>query len=295
MNQVNKEGVSIQAAKKERMRVVDTLVERDQRLFKQVCIWDAINPDTTDSKIDNAAINVLFQSIHEQQNLQVGSLKVVGSNLTRYLEAESVREARLQTLIAKISEISSNYATVGETFKQRIIVKKFLTSLPLRFVHIVATLEQILDLKTVGLEDVVGRLKAYERTKDEEIQSVDQEEGDEEPVGIGVRVEVKVETMAKTGESEITPNNKAMKNERVKIGQSYNVTDVTRWVISPPLILNERRKKNITEGKETLMMLQQVDESVYLNKEKVLPSQYESKGPEEGIWYLDNGASNHMT
>ncbi|GKE69517.1 hypothetical protein Tco_1527589 [Tanacetum coccineum] len=49
------------------------------------------------------------------------------------------------------------------------LVKKFLTSLPRCFVHIVAALEQVLDLKSMGFEDVVGRLKAYEeRVKEED-------------------------------------------------------------------------------------------------------------------------------
>ncbi|GJR05825.1 uncharacterized mitochondrial protein-like protein [Tanacetum coccineum] len=42
------------------------------------------------------------------------------------------------------------------------LVKKFLTSLSRSFIHIVATLEQVLDLKATGFEDVVGRLKVYE-------------------------------------------------------------------------------------------------------------------------------------
>ncbi|CAI9301520.1 unnamed protein product [Lactuca saligna] len=42
------------------------------------------------------------------------------------------------------------------------MVKKLLKSTPRKFLHIVASLEQVLDLKTVGFEDIVGRLKAYE-------------------------------------------------------------------------------------------------------------------------------------
>nr|GEY57701.1 hypothetical protein [Tanacetum cinerariifolium] len=96
-------------------------------------------------------------------------------------------EARLQTLItelenlkmsdndtinayaAKLSCIASKSATLGEVVSEHKLVKKFLTSLPRRFVHIVAALEQVLDLKTTGFEDVVGRLKAYEeRVKEED-------------------------------------------------------------------------------------------------------------------------------
>ncbi|GKC71634.1 hypothetical protein Tco_1117517, partial [Tanacetum coccineum] len=105
-----------------------------------------------------------------------------------------VKEARLQTLItefenlkmsdndsidayeAKLSGIASKSATLGEVMSEYKLVKKFLTSLPRRFVHIVAALEQVLDLKTKGFEDVVGRLKAYkERVKQEDKENDSQE------------------------------------------------------------------------------------------------------------------------
>lgn len=36
-------------------------------------------------------------------------------------------------------------------------------------------------------------------------------------------------------------------------------------------------------------------EIVFLNEKKVLPDKYETNNRGENIWYLDNGASNHMT
>lgn len=36
-------------------------------------------------------------------------------------------------------------------------------------------------------------------------------------------------------------------------------------------------------------------EVVFLNKKNVLPEKYETNSGGENIWYLDNGASNHMT
>ncbi|GJU57392.1 hypothetical protein Tco_1235158 [Tanacetum coccineum] len=51
---------------------------------------------------------------------------------------------------------------------QHKLVKKFLTSLPKWFVHIVETQDHVLDLKTTGFEDVVGRLTAYEERVKEE-------------------------------------------------------------------------------------------------------------------------------
>nr|GEU80328.1 hypothetical protein [Tanacetum cinerariifolium] len=58
------------------------------------------------------------------------------------------------------------------------LVKNFLTSLPRRFVHIVAAPapEQVLDLKTTMFEDVVGRLKAYEERVKQEDKANDSQE-----------------------------------------------------------------------------------------------------------------------
>ncbi|XP_022032610.1 uncharacterized protein LOC110933709 [Helianthus annuus] len=148
------------------------------------------NPGSGDAKKNNVAKALLFQSIPEEKILQIGNLKPAKEMWediqSRNLGAERVKEARLQTLItefdglkmrdtgtideyaSKLSSIASKAATLGETIEERKMVKKVLTSLPRRFIHIVASLEQVLDLKTVGYEDVVGRLKAYEERIQEE-------------------------------------------------------------------------------------------------------------------------------
>ena len=59
---------------------------------------------------------------------------------------------------------------MGEVLEESKLVKKFLSSLPKKnYIHIIAALEQVLDLNTTSFEDIVGRLKAYEeRIKVEE-------------------------------------------------------------------------------------------------------------------------------
>ena len=42
------------------------------------------------------------------------------------------------------------------------MVKKLLKFIPRKLINIVVSIEQVLDLKTAGFEDIVGRLKAYE-------------------------------------------------------------------------------------------------------------------------------------
>ena len=94
---------------------------------------------------------------------------------------QTVREARLQTLMAefdrlrmkdeekvddlagRISEISSKSTALGESIEETKLVKKFLSSLPRsKYIHIVASLEQVLDLKSTSFEEIVGRIKAFE-------------------------------------------------------------------------------------------------------------------------------------
>ncbi|KAJ0837274.1 hypothetical protein HanRHA438_Chr16g0776411 [Helianthus annuus] len=168
---------------------------RMEVIFGIYGVWDVIDPGSNDAKKNNMAKALLFQSIPEEQILQIGNLKLAKEMWeaiqSRNLGAERVKEARLQTLItefdglkmrdtgtideyaSKLSSIASKAATLGEKIEERKMVKKLFTSLPRRFIHIVASLEQVLDLKTVGYEDVVGRLKAYEERIKEEDNAYD--------------------------------------------------------------------------------------------------------------------------
>ena len=152
-------------------------------------VWDVVDPGSTDAKRNNIVMGLLFQSIPEDLILQIGNLATAkemwDAIKSRNIGADRVKEARLQTLTSefeslkmkdtstiddfssKLSGLATVSATLGGTISQEKLVKKFLTSLPSRFIHIVAALEQVLDLKTITFEDVVGRLKAYEeRTKE---------------------------------------------------------------------------------------------------------------------------------
>ena len=148
--------------------------------------------ESAESDKNDIATALLFQSIPETMILQTGGLdtarKVWDAIKTRYVGADRVREARLQTLmtefdrlkmkdtdkiddfVGKLSELSSKSTALGESMDESKLVKKFLSCLPRKkYIHIVASIEQMLDLKTTSFEDIVGRLKTYEeRIHDEE-------------------------------------------------------------------------------------------------------------------------------
>ena len=166
-------------------------------LLKVHKVWEAIDPGSDDGDKSDMARAFLFQSIPESLVLQVGTLatakEVWDAIKARNVGADRVREARLQTLMdefnrikmkdtetidefsGKIAEISSKSAALGEILDEPKLVKKFLSSLPKKkYIHIVAALEQVLDLNTTGFEDIVGRLKAYEERVQDEDQKDDQ-------------------------------------------------------------------------------------------------------------------------
>jgi len=146
--------------------------------------WSVIDPGEENEEKNYLAMGLLYQAIPESLIMQIGDVdeaKVLWESIrARHVGADRVKEARLQTLTAdldrlkmqetdtidafagKLSGISSQSASLGESIEESKMVKKLLKSVPRKFIHIVASLEQVLDLKTVGYEDVVGRLKAYE-------------------------------------------------------------------------------------------------------------------------------------
>lgn len=70
---------------------------------------------------------------------------------------------KIDDFVGKLSEISSKAAALGETMVESKLVKKFLQCLPRKkYIHIVASLEQILDLNTTTFENIIGRFKTFE-------------------------------------------------------------------------------------------------------------------------------------
>lgn len=61
----------------------------------------------------------------------------------------------------KLSELASKSAALGVKIDEANLVKKFLMSfLWKKYIHIVASLEHVLDLSTTSFENILGRLKA---------------------------------------------------------------------------------------------------------------------------------------
>ncbi|XP_074363813.1 uncharacterized protein LOC141704457 [Apium graveolens] len=62
----------------------------------------------------------------------------------------------------RINGLVTNIRTLGEEINESYVVKKFLRSVPPKFLQITSTMEQFGNLDTMTMEEVVGSLKAHE-------------------------------------------------------------------------------------------------------------------------------------
>lgn len=304
-------------------------------LLKLHNVWDNVEAESTDAEKNNMAIALLFQSIPETLILQVGELntanKVWEAIKSRYMGADRVREARLQTLmsefdrlrmkddekvddfVGRMSEISSKSAALGENIEESKLVKKFLSSLPRKkFIHIVASLEQVLDLKTISFEEIIGRIKTFE----ERVAMDDEETPDNEKLMYADSDSRSTSNYDSNGSYHRKGRGGRYNNRgrgRGRNGGRYNdqryyqEVDLSKIICfrcdknghyastCPDRLLKlqeateTKEKGDDTSEAEELMM----NEIVYLNEKNVKPQDLETNS--ENVWYLDNGASNHMT
>ncbi|KAG7582944.1 Zinc finger CCHC-type superfamily [Arabidopsis suecica] len=284
--------------------------------------WEIIEKETTDVDKNDIATALLLQSIPESLVLQVGELnsakKVWEAIKSRHVGAERVKEARLQTLMAefdrlkmkesdsidtfagKLSEISSKSASLGEKIEESKLVKKFLKSIPRKkYIHIVASLEQILDLKTTSFEDIVGRLKVYEeRIFEEDETQEDQGKlmytstdntnresyGDYRGRGRGGRSFYRGRGRGRNGGRDISHIT------------CFRCDKTGHFASNCPDRLLKLQETQENDNKDTQIADElMIHEVVFLNEKHCVPSKFETSVDGENVWYLDNGASNHMT
>lgn len=290
-------------------------------------VWESIDPGTKDEEKDDIATALLFQSLPESLVLQIGeddSPKEIWEAIkTRNLGAERVRTARLQTLMnefdrlrmndadtidifsTKITELTSKAASLGQSIEESKVVKKFLDSLPLKFIHMTASLEQLLDLNTVSFEDIIGRLKAFEeRIKLKETQESQDHQGKllysnsnsyDQSDNTKGRGRAQNQSRGR-GRGRGRDNSNEKNKEKRDYSQivCYNCKNKGHFASVCPEKKQDDHELNVaeTENADNTLLMQEV---VFLNEEKITPKSREVIRNEEGCWYLDNGASNHMT
>jgi len=72
----------------------------------------------------------------------------------------------------RITNLVGNLKTLGETIDDERVVKKFLRVAPARFNQMVVSIKMFCDLKTLTIEELIGRLRAAEERLDDKVDKV---------------------------------------------------------------------------------------------------------------------------
>jgi hypothetical protein len=166
---------------------------RVQAIMEEQGWWEVVEP--TEGSLAGALTEAqnakdkkvrahLFQCLSDELLMQVAKKKtgkeVWDSLKARFVGAERVKDARLQTLktefdalrmkeeetidefARKLTAMSVKFRNLGGSLDDAALVKKLFDTVPDRFIHVIAGVEQFYDLRTLAFDEAVGRLKAFE-------------------------------------------------------------------------------------------------------------------------------------
>jgi uncharacterized membrane protein YgcG len=147
-------------------------------------LWDAVNAGTTDYTEDCMALEVISKAVPPEMMGTIvckPSVKAVWDAITlRNVGVDRVRKAKATTLKrefnslmfhdgesvddfgALIGRITNQLVVLGFEYREEEVVRKFLQALPPKFEQIIASIETLLDLETITVDELIGRLKPSE-------------------------------------------------------------------------------------------------------------------------------------
>lgn len=278
--------------------VLDSVMASLAGLDTAKAAWDAIKvANVGHDHVREASLQSLRLEFEE---LQMGDDESIDGFATR-----------INTLIAGIRSL-------GENLPELRVVQKFLAAAPARFMHIVTSIEQCVPLDTLSVEDLVGRYKAHEERL--RARFGDPKSGEHLMLSRAQWESYINKKKASEGSSSSSrPQRFEPKSDR----GSQKVDQKKEWKFDIKKVKchncgrKGHFKKDCTEPKKqrvfvaekegdvpevALLMIQaceltqvaeEASREIFLNEEKVKLHRHDRCGDQ--VWYLDTGASNHMT
>ncbi|XP_074356127.1 uncharacterized protein LOC141695814 [Apium graveolens] len=257
------------------------------------------------------AIKVMSQGAEHVKSAKVQTLKAE-------FEAMNMKDTdSLDVFCLKITALVTNIRALGEVVAESYVVKKLLRAIPPKFLQIASTIEQFENLETMTFEETVGSLKAHEERM----------RGPSE--GNGSQLLLTEEEWMKKEKEEskflLTHDEWNKRSNRGGLDQKVRARDNNRGVrdrsrarcfncnLLGHFAADCRRPKRDRDNKEevniaqlpndepALLLNELEDENekvVLITEERVSPKlsqEAERNQMKSNLWYLDNGASNHMT
>ncbi|GKB80072.1 zinc finger, CCHC-type containing protein [Tanacetum coccineum] len=218
----------------------------------------------------------------------------------------------IETFTGKLTTLVNKAANLGHTIEDQTLVRKLLNAVPDRYLQIVASIEQYSDLKEMTLEEAVGRLKTYEeRIKFKKGKQVDNHDklmftrhdnkgkyfrgrGRGKPrFSQGRNHEnFKEERKEENSHKGYNRNNFKKSNYDTSKLRCYECKKLGHIAPKCPLRTNTNEQSNLVEEdlEPTLLMA-----TLEVDEQEISLHENDVETNMDTLWYLDNGASNHMT
>jgi hypothetical protein len=163
--------------------------------YEALEIWGVIDPGTGVKRAqDRQAMGALLRSVPKEMWQSLGRKATVKeaweAMKTMRIGVDRVKEVNAQRLLKefeniafkdgesiddfgmRITNLVGNLKTLGENIEDVRVVKKFLRVVPPRFQQVVVSLEMFVDLKTLTVEELIGRLRAAEERFDDKTEAI---------------------------------------------------------------------------------------------------------------------------
>lgn len=255
------------------------------------------------------AIKTLCQGADRAKKARVQTLK-------SDFESMNMKESeQLDDFYMKLNALVTNIRALGETMEESYVVKKLLRAVPQRFLQITSAMEQFGNLEKMTIEEAIGSLKAHDERTREKMESKEGQLMLTEDEWI--KKERNDKKLLLTREEWLKRSNKGgqdgpssfrNRNTRDKSKvRCYNCQIYGHYAADcrkPNRNRDQKQEANmaVVEDDEPALLLAKYEgnESVEMKIEEkgVTPSLLMMKDAGSGetkVWYLDNGASNHMT
>ncbi|XP_074324194.1 uncharacterized protein LOC141659023 [Apium graveolens] len=289
-------------------------------------VWivvEQIDPKTVvDDKVDKIALAMLYQGLPEEMILSIaekGTTKEAWTALKTMCQgADRAKKAKVQTLrtefeslvmkdneqidefYLKLNGLVINIRALGEPITESYMDKKMLRAVPTRFLQIVSTLEQFGDLEKITLEEIVSSLKIHEERlgrsnkselNDGQLMLIEEEWQKRE--AIDSKLLLTREEWQKRSSRRNSVG--SFPNTRPRGGRDKKCKRPRR----NKEVKEEMNMARLEDNEPALLLAKCEDddnkERTHLNEKRITPSKFSKVQNESNVWYLDNGASSHMT
>ncbi|XP_076897046.1 uncharacterized protein LOC143550238 [Bidens hawaiensis] len=225
------------------------------------------------------------------------------------------------------SGMVSKYNSVGASLDDEELVRKLFDTVPEKFINLVASIEQSADVESMPFEEAIAHLKAYEdrlrlrqakqpsensllftkvdsssssKGQGKNHQFTSQNSGGRGKTGRGGRNGFRGRGRGRGNRGEHVANQEQRNGSRNKDRrhiECFNCHELRHYASECNEPKEKRDEVNLTEAKEEEPALylcvhgEDTTSMVMLNEDRVFPK----TGDDKDVWYVDNGASNHMT